>query len=301
MLVYWLSYLYFPAALGILLAAKLRKGWLSRSLLATIFAGLSILAYARFVEPRILLVQETTIDLERCIRKPTEIRLALLADTHIGVFKNAMPISRIAKRLEEINPDFTVIAGDFTYYLEPERAEETFNPLGDLSHPVYGVLGNHDLERRSSDNERLKKALSEIGIDLIDNRIIQIQVGDQEWEIIGLADFWLGRPVYTLIDTDLDVPRLVLTHNADIIQHLPDDSLDLMLSGHTHGGQILLTETLTCEIARNACNITRRGLTERPAGKAFITSGLGMVGLPFRFRVPPQIDVLTVRFPGCAS
>ncbi|MEO1027789.1 MAG: metallophosphoesterase [Pseudomonadota bacterium] len=299
-MIYWLSYLYFPASLAIFLILRRRTGLFLKALLVVAFLGMSVLAYARFVEPRILLTVAKTIEVDRCVPGGASTRFALIGDTHIGEFANAMPVSRIARSINKIDPDFTLFVGDFTYQIDPDKIVSTFRPLGALKRPVYAVLGNHDVGYPGPlYGQILPDGLTEAGLRMIDNQSLTIELNGVNWELVGLSDEWEGKQDLSLVASTPTVPRILMTHNPETSLKLPSGSFDLMVAGHTHGGQILLTEELTCRLAPVSCGLERVGLKETDAGKVFVTSGTGMVGLPMRLRVPPRIHVINLVLPDC--
>lgn len=301
--IFYTSYLYFPAAIFLLWATiRYRTRWRVGFILA--LAGISVLAYARFVEPRLLLTHAHDHTIKRCMTNAGSIRLAVFADTHFGLFANAMPAKRIVKAINKTQPDAVVIAGDFTYFLAPDYFETVFKPLSDITAPVYAVLGNHDVGLPGPNlRAPLRNILPGFGINIIDNehRTVKGRLG--QVSLTGLSDLWEGEQAMSLLSSTLstpDMPRLVLTHNPETILETPDQALDLLLAGHTHGGQIYIPG-VTCALLDLACAITRRGFKRTPKGYVFVTSGTGMVGLPMRFGVPPSIDVIDITYKACTD
>jgi hypothetical protein len=93
----------------------------------------------------------------------------------------------------------------------------------------------------------------------------------------------------------------VLAHNPGTIRELPPAArLDLLVAGHTHGGQIYIP-WLTCALLRDACAVVRYGFAEVGPYRVFVTSGTGMVGLPLRFNAPPRIDVIDLSWRQCGE
>jgi hypothetical protein len=299
--IYYASYLYFPAALlfGALIA---RRRNAKRILAALALALLSIPAYARFVEPRILTVKDHDIRLARCFPDQGAVRAAVFSDTHIGLFGHAMPIERIARRAAKLAPDFVLIPGDFTYYLAPEKFSERFAAFAEIGAPVFAVLGNHDVGLPGPDvSGSLSASLEDIGVVMLDDKATKIAVNGAEIELVGLSDLWLNRQDRRLLERRGGRPRLVLTHNPNTaLEILPRQTVDLMIAGHTHGGQIRLPG-LTCLLFRSMCLVTVAGLAETVRGPVFVTTGTGMVGLPMRLGVAPRIDVLSVSWSKCTA
>lgn len=301
--IYFASFLYFPAAiwLGLRLGGKGARG---KILAGAALAVLSVFAYARFVEPRILLTRSHDIALDQCFEQAGTARIVIFSDMHIGLFANAMPLWRVAKAVAAADPDAALIAGDFVYFLEPRRFEQAFGALEDIGAPVFAVLGNHDVGFPGPDiGAPLKVALERLNVADIDNakRILPLGNDRGRIEIAGLSDSWQGRQDMRVLDADAPVPRILLTHNPLTAFDLPAGAdVDLLVAGHTHGGQIYLP-FLTCRTLAIACRPFREGLGRANGYLTFITAGTGMVGLPMRFLVPPRIDVLTVRYRACGD
>lgn len=298
---FYAGYLYFPAA-AILLWMIAAKAGFNRLFAGVILLGLSVLAYARFIEPRILLTVRHDVKLERCFAKAGKIRLAVISDTHQGVFGNEPPIARIARRIAEEKPDAVLIAGDLTYLLDPARFEETFAPLSTLDAPVYAVLGNHDDRFRGKNIAApLSESLERDGVHVIDNAAETQVIDGEKIEFAGLSDANVARQDLRVVEAPIAYPRIALVHNPKLVRKLPKHApIDLLVAGHTHGGQIYIP-WLTCRLVGFACAVTRYGLVDTEAVKLFVTSGTGMVGLPLRFNVPPRIDVLNVSYTACGE
>ena len=330
--IYYASYLYFLAA-PLALWLMVKSSWRLRGALAFFLAIISALAYGRFVEPRVLITNEHEVALSKCFAEEGAARIAVFSDTHNGLFKNAMPIDRIAAAVNEADADFVLIPGDFVYFLHPDRFDETFSAFSSIKAPVYAVLGNHDLGIPGPDlSAPLLQALSTLDVTFIDDSVEALEIGGGAIELVGLSERWAQNQNFALVERETDKPRIVLTHNPATVEDfwleraprpllrgkarrglegyeasISDEErssriprkTDLLVSGHTHGGQIQLP-FLTCFLT-GVCGEAAYGLRHQNHTLIFTTSGTGMVGLPMRFRVPPRIDVLNVRYSACAT
>ncbi|NOX95949.1 MAG: hypothetical protein GXP04_12895 [Alphaproteobacteria bacterium] len=298
--IYYASYLYFVAA-PIFAWLIIKLNGATRYAMVAALTVITCLAYARFIEPRILLSTEHEIALNGCFQKPGAIRIAVFSDTHNGLFGNAMSIRRIAKRVQAANADFVLIPGDYIYFLHPDRFEETFTAFADIDAPVFAVLGNHDLGLPGPDlRVPLREFFSRTGIRLIDDQALKLINNKFAIELVGLSDHWAQNQKLSLLEGQASIPRLVLTHNPAAVRDFTTDmNADLLIGGHTHGGQIQLP-LLTCWLT-GVCGDIAYGLREERGVQIFTTSGTGMVGLPMRFRVPPRIDVLNVSYMACIA
>ena len=294
------SYLYFLAApLAVWIAVK-RKDFV-RYAAALAFAGLTCLAYARFLEPRMLMIAETDIELAGCFPEAGEARLAVFSDTHIGPFRYSIPIEHIAGRVKAAAPDAVMIAGDFVSYLPEKDFDEAFAPLANIGAPVYAVLGNHDLGLPGPNvAEPLAASLTRSGVAMIDDKSVGVEGEGYAVELVGVSDLWAENQKLSLFDAPAAGPRLALTHNPETMLEIePEKRPDLLIAGHTHGGQIYLP-LITCPFT-GMCAVGRRGLHDVENGAVFITTGTGQSMLPMRFLVPPRIDVLNVTYNKCQT
>ena len=291
LVLYWGLWLAWPAALWLLLriAAQLRRGRPLGALLAlALLLPTGALIWSRFVEPHQLRVIETSIG------SACGVRVALVSDLHAGLYVRRDQLEQLVRRLNALDVDAVLVAGDWTY--EPSHdLHLEFAPLALLRHPVYAVLGNHDEQMPGAPLKReLLSALQALGVRMIEGR--RVPLG--RCELAGLGDLEAGaaaRDQALLRKTRWSQPparRVLLTHEPDTLYDIDPNSAALMLAGHTHGGQIdlpWLTDALLRRISRSGY---KRGLYTPGPMQVFVTSGTGMAKLPLRFRMPPTIDVL---------
>ncbi len=299
LLIFWGSYAYFPVLF--LCGWAIIHGGKRRWLAIVALIPLTILAYARFVEPRILNVHEAEIVLPGASETSPSIRIALIADLHYGVYRNAMPMRRITDEIKRQDVDAVFIAGDFTYHIWATKLPEVLGALTELDVPVYAVLGNHDVGFPGPDvGSPLAIELRALGVTVLDNQAVDVVLGGQAVRVAGSSDLWQGRQHFDYSSERAETPVLLLTHNPDTAAHVPQDfTYDLMLSGHTHGAQIRLPGMVQRVIPTTWPFDKGLHIYPSEAGERliYVTPGTGMVGLPMRFRMPPRIDVLTVHLP----
>ncbi len=300
--VFWASWLYFPAAM-LLAVWAVRKRGLARWTSVLLLLGLSVLAYARFVEPRILITHHEDILLPGATANSPTVRIALFGDPHVGIFGNAMPISRIVNRINSENVDAVFLAGDITYHPEPSAIGDKVSALARLDAPLYAVLGNHDVGLPGPDlSDPTLSALRKVNAIDPSNRAFEVTIGGHDVIVAGASDLWQGRQDFSF-RTSLpeNRPVFLLTHNPDTALNVPDDfAYDLMLAGHTHGGQIRLPFLYRKAIPTEWPFDKELHHFPTPTGGerlVYVTSGTGMVGLPLRFLMPPRVDILTIHLP----
>jgi uncharacterized protein len=281
---FWLSIPYAAVALVFFMTAVRARKWIAA--MSALFActlGVAA-AYGRFVEPERLLVAEHTLQIG------APLRVALISDLHIGMFQGRERMQQIVDRLNTLDVDAVLVAGDWTY--EPiEPLMTLLAPLAGCKHRVLSVPGNHDEERPGPPlADELHAALIAHRVETIEGRVALVK----GVRIVGMGDRWAKKDeVPTLADDR--TPLVALSHNPDSVDRLRDTPIRVLLAGHTHGGQInlpWLTERVLKGITPQGF---KKGLYQRGEQQVFVTSGLGMVGMPLRLFQPPVIDVVTFR------
>lgn len=289
LLAFYLSYLLFP-----LFFFSLYAGWVKIfSLHESIFAFLmsSLLIYARFIEPHMIRINHVQYTLGQDKPLPRPVRVALIADLHIGLFSgHERQLKQIVHKINQQQPDFVVVAGDWTYEPENKLAEE-LAVLKQIEAPVYSVNGNHDEQYPGPPIQQLlKDALELNNVMDIEGKIVEFD----GFRLIGVGDLWAGKAdMRYMPDLPQDKPWLILSHNPDTVDMVPDlPNRPLMLSGHTHGGQVELPWLTSYVMKKVSILGHKRGLYQHDNADVFVSVGTGMVGVPFRFRVPPTIDMI---------
>lgn len=242
-----------------------------------------IFTYARFVEPNIVKVQGSDIEIG------FKGKVVLIADTHVGVYSNKHFLKKVVKRINSIEDvDAVVLAGDIIYYPKGDLAL-LLEPLRDIKYPVIAVLGNHDVGYPGPNLEKeLEEALKKSNVIYLKNS--SVKIGDNI-TFFGLGELWAGdADIETLESFDRSENLIAIAHNPDTVYEYKKNIPDLTLSGHTHGGQIRLPFIYRYFIpSKHGFN---EGFYNTQKGKVFVTSGLGQTGLPFRLGVPPTIDII---------
>ncbi len=285
-LIYWGSFLIFLFILVLIsLWKKSNKKW-QKAIIAFFFILSGFFIWARFIETQIIISKETKINIG------FEGKIVLIADTHLGTYKNSAFLDQVVSKINKIDPDMVLIAGDFVYFPENETKQalkELFAPLKKINAPVFAVLGNHDGVDNNfgTANEELKEALPELKVVLIENEYINFE----NFTLLGLGSNWRNEDKIELLDQFTEEDNLVvLAHNPDTTLKYINKKADLTLTGHTHGGQIRIPLLYKKAIPTNGD--FDKGLTQEENTTLFITSGLGETGLPMRLFNPPIIDVL---------
>jgi len=289
LLAFYLSYLLIPLFFFNIYAGYLGIFSLHKNIF--IFLLSSLLIYARFIEPHTIHIKYLNYQFNSDKAFPKPVKIALLADLHIGLFSgHERQLKTIVRKVNQENPDFVVVAGDWTYEPENKLAEE-LAILKEIQAPVYSVNGNHDEQYPGPPIQQLLAYALEVNnVKDIEGKIVEFD----DFRLIGVGDLWAGKAdMRYMIDLPQDKPWLILSHNPDTVDMVPQLSRrPLMLSGHTHGGQVELPWLTSYVMKKVSILGHKRGLYRHDNADVFVSVGTGMVGVPFRFRVPPTIDII---------
>jgi uncharacterized protein len=268
------------AAAALLLAAAFPAGW------------------ALVVEPRRLVVRAERLAPPRWPAALGGLRVVALSDIHAGgPHATRARLREVVATANRQEADLVVLLGDYVqgHAVDPDVPPEAMaTELGALRGrlPTVAVLGNHDWWL---DGRRVGAALTRAGIRVLENEAVRLEVKGQALWVAGLADLWTR-------DADIrsalsgipgGEPVLLLTHNPDVFPDVPRE-VSLTLAGHTHGGQVDLPLLGPLIVPSRFGQRYASGLVVEEGRLLFVTSGVAMSILPVRFRVPPEVAVLTL-------
>lgn len=224
--------------LGACIGAPLISGW-----------------YMRYFETRNFEVTEKKID--HCLRGkiPSGIKILHMSDFHASV---EVPLSLIEESIfkaKELEPDLILLTGDFITWKidDPDKYRDLLSILSETA-PVFTCLGNHDGGRWAKGSagyqsiEPIKSFLESCNFNVLVNQQAMVSIKGKEFDIVGLGDLWAkqSKPEGLLPDIkngrplEIERPIILLAHNPDTKMILMNYDWDLMLSGHTHGGQLVI-------------------------------------------------------------
>lgn len=280
----WGSYLVFPFLFLLIFIGIKYKSKIFRIVVVVMLILSLIFIWARFVEPSMLIVRQTKIELG------FEKKIVFIADHHLGIYKKAGFLNKTVNKINQIDPDIVLIGGDFVSDPDYDEIPELFKPLSAIKAPVYAVMGNHDDDNGEEVFTKVKQAVQENNINLIDNQVIEFD----DFTLLGIGDRWADNDRVELLENFSDQDTLItLVHNPDSIPDFPNKYSDLTLTGHTHCGQIRIPFIYKYAIPTKGDY--DKGLSEEDNTLLYITCGLGETGLPMRLFNPPVIDVLDIR------
>lgn len=239
-----------------------------------------------------LKIERITIDLKRLPKNLDGFRLVHLSDIHHSPFTDLAHITRAAEIANSLKPDMFVLTGDYVSH-EREYIEPMAEVLGTLQSEfgTFACLGNHD---HWTDGELVTESMRDAGIKVLINEGIRFTARDSSFWLAGVDDYMVGK-------TDLraafrgsfpDEMKMLLAHNPIIVRRAARAGVDLMLSGHTHGGQVKIRDDEKRILPRRKL---KNGLHRRKETQIYITRGIGTVVLPVRYQCPPEISLLELR------
>ena len=213
------------------------------------------------------------------------LKILLLTDLHAGPFVSKAALERSWTRLCRAAPDLILVGGDIVTTdlreLDPSRLD-----LGSLDAPlgVYGVLGNHDHYTR--DPATVLRVLGESGIEMLHNSSVDIVREGARLSLAGVDDMNAGQPDLDAALARACQPVILLSHNPDLFLDAANRGVDLMLSGHTHGGQIRIPGRGV--MVRQSRFHLDEGLYRLGKAQLVVSRGLGVTGVPLRIGCPPE-------------
>lgn len=260
--------------------------------LATILVGSYL--YARYIEPNLLIVNREKLE-SSYLQAP--LKIVFFGDTHLGEFNDNDQLDRIVAKINAENPDLVIFTGDLIgssgdFTVNPEAIAQSLGQI-QATYAKVAVIGNHEYALLDQYNY---EDLMEAGgfTVLVDD---WLDITELNVRLLGLDDVYRGNPDTTLADEALDgTYNILITHEPDIVDKMASDQVQLVLAGHTHGGQIslpYLTEKILPangkKYVKGLFSIGSEGQT-----KLFVTKGTGMTKLPFRFMNVPEIVAIDV-------
>jgi predicted MPP superfamily phosphohydrolase len=215
-------------------------------------------------------------------------RIALVTDIHYSATVPAEDVERAVRATLEARPDLIVLGGDYVTWGDRRYvggAAELLSPLT-APHGVIAVLGNHD------DDRDMPAALTGRGFTVLKDQRTRLIVGGESLEIAGIR-YWTRRidHIAKVLSGSTDA-TLLLAHDPKRLKEAAELNVPLMLSGHTHGGQIVLPG-LGAVAARNFPVIS--GFARRENTSIYVSRGIGTVYVPLRLNCPPELALLTLR------
>jgi len=256
------------------------------------------IGYGGLVQRTDFRVREIDIPLSGLPADLDGLRLLQISDIHLSPFLSEAELSRVIDACGELRPQVTLVTGDLISAKDDPLAA-CIRQLARLKADagVFGCMGNH--ERYAKVEDAAERMAGRVGIRFLRGQAQPLRFGNAVLNLAGV-DYqpMASRKTYLRGADRLLAPgafNVLLSHNPDVFPVAARQGYNLLLAGHTHGGQV------TVEILDQAINPARfltpyvYGLYRSGAAAAYVTRGIGTIGLPARIGAPPEISLLRLR------
>ncbi len=220
--------------------------------------------------------------------------LVQITDVHVGRTIKRDFIEKLVEKTNALKPDIVVITGDLID-LPVNQIEYDLYPLKDLNAPTYFILGNHEYFHGVGEAIEYLKTL---GIRPLLNEHVVIGKGEKQFNLVGLndvmglrTDFYPPDAEAAYLGLNQNKPCVVLAHQPRMINDMDDYRCDLMLSGHTHGGQIFPFGLLVMAAQPYLAGLHQHAVDRQ----IFVSRGTGYWGPPLRFLAPSEISHIVIQ------
>lgn len=252
--------------------------------LAALFLIYCLYSTYQLVEKHFKITNDTTLVIEE--GQKDGLTIAQISDSHFSPFYSPKRFDKIVAKLNEAKPDIVLFTGDLIEnyrYWQSRDYEAISQQLAKIEAPKgkFAILGNHDY--RSDGHQAVSQMLAGGGFTLLNNQSTLVE----QLSLTGIDDGQEGQPDYDTQPQKAEFSILMI-HEPDQVRHLTElERFDLILSGHSHGGQIRFP---ILPYKNFGSKIYDRGIYQlTPQTCLFVNTGLGTTGPPLRFRVTPEI------------
>jgi predicted MPP superfamily phosphohydrolase len=220
------------------------------------------------------------------------LRVLLISDIHAGIFLKPDVLAAIVTSLMTLQPDLVAVAGDLVtgHVSELDPFLEALAPLARAPLGAWACFGNHDYF--GGDPQHLRRSLERIGLPMLRNESVKLTHGGGHFVLGGIDDLIMGRPDWTALAAHHDRLHLLLAHNPDHFYAAAGHDVPLILSGHTHGGQIRFPNGPP--IIRQSRFCLDEGAYAFRSSVLIVSRGLGSVGLPWRWGADPEAVLVEI-------
>ncbi len=248
-----------------------------------------------FIEPYWLEIKVTEILDADIPYEFNDFKIIFITDIHLGKLYSNERLKELVNTINSLQPDLILLGGDYVS-IDKENIPVCFDELSNLTAPygVYGVLGNHD-HWTSAELTRIE--MSRAGIVCIDNYSEWINIADRRIKIGGVGDLWEDKTDIeeTIKNVSEDDLVILVSHNPDFAENINSSNIDIMLSGHTHGGQVTIFGLFAPFLPSKYGQKYRTGVINTNNIKVIVSNGIGTISSPVRFFARPQLNVINLK------
>ena len=230
-------------------------------------------------------------------------RIAQISDIHYDEYTEPAFVRRVIQHVNALSPDLVILTGDYISFVPLPRSfaeyaiRECARTLESIAcEQRFAVMGNHDSFLGAPE---IKPILADHGLPMLVNEHVPIDRNGQRIWLAGTHDPVTHEPdLDTTIPENPGAPVLLMCHGPDyadiLIQHPRGHLVDVMFSGHTHGGQVRLPFMRPMHLPEGGQKYVE-GLFRIGHLQLYVNRGIGAVGLPFRLNCPPEITLFTLK------
>ena len=216
------------------------------------------------------------------------LRIGLITDVHRSGLVSHEDVAQAVSALSLERPDLVILGGDYVTWGDRQYVIPSAEALAPLSapHGVFGILGNHD------DDHDMPAALGKNGVQMLKDARTRLRIRNETIDLVGIR-FWTKRQADLASLTRGAAPMTVLlAHDPRRLTEAAALGVPLVLSGHTHGGQVVLP--LVGALAAAKFPVVA-GIGRRDRTIMFVSRGVGTIYVPVRINCPPEVAVLTLQ------
>ena len=217
------------------------------------------------------------------------LRVGMITDVHHSAVVSADDVAHAVSLLKEANPDIIVLGGDYVSFFDRgyiAPVAELLTPLASAKYGSFAVLGNHDDERE------MPAALTSRGFTVLKDQRTALTINGERLDVAGIR-FWTRTPgEIAPVLKGTGGTTILLAHDPRRLTEAAALDVQLVLSGHTHGGQVIVP-TVGAIAGRKFPVLS--GYATRDNTSIFVSRGVGTVYVPIRINCPPDVAVLTLR------
>jgi len=268
-----------------------RRSFFKKSLDISSFIFASSISARSIYEAKFVQLEKVDINLKGL---KTEYKIVQLSDIHIGGLIDAAFIKRIVQRVNLLNPDLVVITGDLVD-IEISKADASLREFKELNskYGTFFIVGNHEYFHNI---EKIITKVKSLGIRVLENENVYIGDQNQGFNLAGVYDIFGYRAkhhipdLYQALKNKKDSPTVLLAHQPKYIEEVKD-GVDLILSGHTHGGQLYPFKFLV-----KLQQPYIKGLHQHTKNlQIYVNKGTGFWGPPMRLGASSEITLITLK------
>ena len=268
------------------------------SLLSGIALAAGSIFYSTKIEPGWLEISTISAKLPRLHPVFNNYRIVQISDIHMGTWITKHRLAKIVKSINRLSPDLIVITGDFVTDLNHTIVADLSSCLYKLRSKdgVFAILGNHDYW---SNPKTIRQILEISGIIDLSNEVYSVKRGNEYLHIVGVDDYWENKACLRDVVCKFreNEAAILLAHEPDFAEiSSKTNRFDLQLSGHTHGGQVILPKLGPIVLPKYGRKYPA-GLHQIETMLLYTNRGLGTGHPKIRFRCRPEIALLTLQAP----